>query len=387
MFFDGTGKLHMEDVPAPVCSSGRVLVQVHSSVISAGTEAASLAGGGSLLRQALRRPDLVQRTLKYAAQQGVAAAVALVQGASENWFPTGYSAAGTIVEVGDGINGFAVGDRVACAGAGFANHAEFISVPQNLCVKIAAQLSFQQAAFTTLGAVALHAVRRAEPTLGETIVVVGSGLIGLLAAQLLRNNGCRVICTDLAPERLALASFFGATPLQAADGDLVRRVHTLTAGLGADAVLLCAGSKSSQLVNQAFEMCRERGRVVVVGAVGLDLERNAMYRKEIDLRISRSYGPGRYDSEYEEHGTTYPVGYVRWTETRNLQMIVDLLAAGTLDVQPLVSAEYSVSEAVAAYGRITSGDAAAVGFRLRVSGGAPSARLRGCLRAGRPCTR
>lgn len=364
VFFDGTGKLHVEDVPAPVCSSGRVLVQVHSSVISAGTEAASLAGGGSLLRQALRRPDLVQRTLKYAAQQGVAAAVALVQGASENWFPTGYSAAGRIVEVGDGITGFAVGDRVACAGAGFANHAEFISVPQNLCVKIAAQPSFQQAAFTTLGAVALHAVRRAEPTLGETIVVVGSGLIGLLAAQLLRNNGCRVICTDLAPERLALASSFGATALQAADGDLVRRVHALTDGLGADAVMLCAGSKSSQLVNQAFEMCRERGRVVVVGAVGLDLERNAMYRKEIDLRISRSYGPGRYDSEYEEQGATYPVGYVRWTETRNLQMIVDLLAAGTLDVQPLVSAEYAVSDAAVAYGRITSGDAAAVGVLL-----------------------
>ncbi|RLT53233.1 MAG: hypothetical protein DWI68_00870 [Chloroflexi bacterium] len=364
VFFDGTGKLHVKDVPAPVCSSGRVLVQVHSSVISAGTEAASLAGGGSLLRQALRRPDLVQRTLKYAAQQGVAAAVSLVQGASENWFPTGYSAAGTVVEVGAGIAGFAVGDRVACAGAGFANHAEFISVPQNLCVKIAPRLSFQQAAFTTLGAVALHAVRRVEPTLGETVVVAGSGLIGLLAAQLLRNNGCRVICTDLVPERLALAGLFGATPLQAADGDLVRRVHALTDGLGADAVMLCAGSKSSQLVNQAFEMCRERGRVVVVGAVGLDLERTAMYRKEIDLRISRSYGPGRYDSEYEERGATYPVGYVRWTETRNLQMIVDLLAAGTLDVQPLVSAEYPVSEAAAAYARITNGDAAAVGVLL-----------------------
>ena len=364
VFFDGTGKLHVKDVPAPVCSSARVLVQVHSSIISAGTEAASLAGGGSLLRQALRRPDLVQRTLKYAAQQGVAAAVSLVQGASENWFPTGYSAAGTVVEVGAGIAGFAVGDRVACAGAGFANHAEFISVPQNLCVKIAPRLSFQQAAFTTLGAVALHAVRRAEPTLGETVVVAGSGLIGLLAAQLLRNNGCRVICTDLVPERLALAGLFGATPLQAADGDLVRRVHALTDGLGADAVMLCAGSKSSQLVNQAFEMCRERGRVVVVGAVGLDLERTAMYRKEIDLRISRSYGPGRYDSEYEEQGTTYPVGYVRWTETRNLQMIVDLLAAGTLDVQPLVSAEYPVSEAAAAYARITNGDAAAVGVLL-----------------------
>lgn len=381
VFFDGTGKLHVEDVPAPVCSSGRVLVQVHSSVISAGTEAASLAGGGSLLRQALRRPDLVQRTLKYAAQQGVAAAVALVQGASENWFPTGYSAAGTIVEVGAGITGLAIGDRVACAGAGFANHAEFISVPQNLCVKIAAQVSFQQAAFTTLGAVALHAVRRAEPTLGETIVVIGSGLIGLLAAQLLRNNGCHVICTDLAPERLALASSFGATALQAADGDLVRRVHALTDGLGADAVMLCAGSKSSQLVNQAFEMCRERGRVVVVGAVGLDLERNAMYRKEIDLRISRSYGPGRYDSEYEEQGATYPVGYVRWTETRNLQMIVDLLAAGTLDVQPLVSAEYAVSDAAVAYGRITSGDAAAVGVLLSYLQSDP---LRAPLRVWQP---
>ena len=364
VFFDGTGKLHVEDVPAPVCSSERVLVRVQSSVISAGTEAASLAGGGSLLRQALRRPDLVQRTLKYAAQQGVAAAVALVQGASENWFPTGYSAAGTIIEVGAGIDGFAVGDRVACAGAGFANHAEFISVPQNLCVKIAAHLSFQQAGFATLGAVALHGVRRAEPTVGETIVVAGSGLIGLLTAQLLRINGCRVICTDLAPQRLALARLFGATTLDAAQGDLVRGVHALTDGLGADAVMLCAGSKSSQLVNQAFEMCRERGRVVVVGAVGLDLERSAMYRKEVDLRISRSYGPGRYDSEYEEQGATYPVGYVRWTETRNLQMIVDLLAAGTLDVQPLISAEYSVSDAAVAYERITSGDPAAVGVLL-----------------------
>ncbi len=366
VFFDGKGELLLKDVPAPISVPGQLLVRTAYSLISTGTEAMALAGGGSLLKQALRRPDLVRRALGLAASKGVRTAAGLVRGAAENWYPLGYSAAGTVLEVGEGVDGFSVGDRVACAGAGYANHAEFISVPRNLAVTLPDALSFDEGCFATVGTIALQGVRRAEPTLGETVVVIGAGLIGLLTAQILHANGCRVICVDVEAARLKLAASLGVEhTMQAGAVDVVQSVLALTGGDGADAVIVAAGTQSSAPVNQAFEVCRERGRVVIVGAVGMELEREQYYRKEIDLRISRSYGPGRYDAEYEQKGLTYPLGYVRWTETRNLAALLELVVAGKLTVKPLISAEYDIDQAVQAYAAATAGDEETVAVLFR----------------------
>ncbi len=366
VFFDGKGELLLKDVPAPTCVPGQLLVRTACSLISTGTEATALAGGGSLLKQALRRPDLMRRALSLVASRGLRATAGLVRDAAENWYPLGYSAAGTVVAVGDGVDGFSVGDRVACAGAGYANHAEFISVPMNLVVTLPDALSFGEGCFATVGAIALQGVRRAEPTLGETVVVIGVGLIGLLTAQILRANGCHVICVDVAAARLKLASRLGVEyTMRAGATDVAQSVLALTGGDGADAVIVAARTQSSAPVNQAFEICRERGRVVIVGAVGMELEREQYYRKEIDLRISRSYGPGRYDPQYEQKGMAYPLGYVRWTETRNLAAFLELVAQGKVAVKPLISAEYDIAQAAEAYSAATAGDADSVAVLFR----------------------
>ena len=366
VFFDGKGELLLKDVPAPICAPGQLLVCTANSLISTGTEATALAGGGSLLKQALRRPDLVRRALGLAASKGVRTAARLVQAAAESWYPLGYSAAGTVIEVGEGVYGFSVGDRVACAGAGYANHSEFISVPRNLVVALPDKIRFHEGCFATVGAIALQGVRRVDPTLGETVVVIGVGLIGLLTAQILCANGCRVICVDLAASRLKLAASLGIEyTLRAGAADIVQSVLVLTGGDGADAVIVTAGTESSEPLNQAAAICRESGRVVIVGAVGMELDREQYYRKEIDLRISRSYGPGRYDPEYEQKGMAYPLGYVRWTETRNLTAFLELVAAGKVTVKALISAEYYIQQATQAYAAVTAGaeETVAVLFR------------------------
>lgn len=366
LFFDGKGQLHIEDVPAPACGPGEVLVQTAYSLISAGTESAQAAGGGSLARRVMKQPQLIRSAAQFALKQGVGAMLRTVKQVSDEWTPVGYSAAGTVVEVGAGVTRFAVGDRVACAGAGHANHAEFIAVPENLTAKIPGDLPFREAAFVTLGAIALQGVRRAEPTLGETVAVVGSGLIGLLAAQLLRANGCTVIATDLSDERLALARLLGVDhTINVRAADPAKTVMALTNGLGADAVILCAAAKSSEPINQAFKMCRERGRVVIVGAVGMELERPDFYNKEIDLRMSRSYGPGRYDRRFEEQGYDYPPAYARWTETRNLSAFLEAVAAKRVNVAALISSEYPIEEAQAAYDDVLKGGPAKIGVLLK----------------------
>lgn len=366
LFFDGKGKLHIAEVPAPMCGAGEVLVQTAYSLISSGTETTAAAGGGSLIRRVLKQPHLIRSAAQFALKQGVAALARTVQQVATEWVPVGYSAAGTVIEVGAGVSRFAMGDRVACAGAGAANHAEYIAVPENLCVSVPAAAPLREAAFVTLGAVALQGVRRAEPTLGETMVVVGSGLIGLLTVQLLRASGCNVIATDLSDERLTMAKILGAEhTINPRAADAVKAVHTLTHGLGADAVILCAAAASSEPINQAFKMCRERGRVVIVGAVGMELERADFYGKEIDLRMSRSYGPGRYDRRFEEEGVDYPFGYVRWTETRNLEAFMEAVAAGRVNVAALISAEHGLDDASAAYEDVTRGGAAKIGVLLR----------------------
>jgi predicted dehydrogenase len=271
------------------------------------------------------------------------------------WLPAGYSAAGVVVEAGLQAD-VSVGQRVACGGAGVANHAEYIAVPRNLMTPLPEGITDEQAAFATVGAIALQGVRRAEVTLGGTVVVVGLGLIGQITAQLLDAAGCRVIGTDPIAERRELAAkLAGAWAIDPRLGDVVEQVMVLTGGAGADKVLLCAATHTSEPTNQAFEMCRERGRVVMVGAMGMDLDRTVFYQRELDFVISRSTGPGRYDPRYEVDGIDYPIGQVRWTEQRNMAAFLQLIADGKLDVTSLISTTYPVEEAADAYEAVQSG--------------------------------
>jgi predicted dehydrogenase/threonine dehydrogenase-like Zn-dependent dehydrogenase len=356
VFFDGKGKLLIQELPAPETPARGALVRVYASLISGGTESTLAAGGGSLLRKALEQPELIRRALQLAAREGFKFTAGAVRDVSEGWIPAGYSAAGVVVEAGAEAGGLRAGDRVACAGAGFANHAEYDAVPKNLMAAIPDVVSYRQAAFTTVGAIALQGVRRAEAALGETVVVVGLGLIGQLAAQLLDAAGCLVIGSDPIAERRELAArLSGAQTIDPIQGDAAAQVIALTGGAGADKVLLCAATTSSQPTNDAFKMCRERGRVVMVGAMGMDLERAEFYNRELDFVISRSAGPGRYDRAYEEQGVDYPLGYVRWTEQRNMAAFLRLVADGKLDVDSLIGAEYPVEEADDAYDAIDKG--------------------------------
>jgi len=276
----------------------------------------------------------------------------------------GYSAAGTVIEVGEGVTEFHQGDRVACAGVGYASHAEVLAVPKNLCVRLPKPVSFDAAAFSTLGAIALQGVRLTEPTLGESIVVMGLGLIGQLAVQLLKANGCRVFGIDLDANKIELAQGSGADAGCAPDDDAKRRVTEWSRGRGADAVLITAATSSNQPVELAGEISRPKGRVVVVGAVGLNIPRKPYYDRELTLRISMSYGPGRYDPEYEERGHDYPFGYVRWTEGRNIEAFLDLLAEGRVNVERLITHRFNLAESEGAYQLIT-GDEPYLGVVLQ----------------------
>lgn len=261
-----------------------------------------------------------------------------------------------MVDVGDETTGFRIGDRVACAGAGYASHAEVLSVPKNLCVRLPDNVNFDAGAFGTLGAIAIQGVRLAEPTLGESVVVIGLGLIGQLAVQLLNANGCRVFGIDLDEQKIESAKQLGAEEGCAPDEDASRRVLEWSRGRGADAVLITAATTSNEPVELAGEISRAKGRVVVVGAVGLTLPRKPYYDRELTFRISMSYGPGRYDREYEERGQDYPIGYVRWTEGRNIESFLDMVAAGRVDVEPLISHRFNIEDGARAYQLITGNE-------------------------------
>jgi predicted dehydrogenase/threonine dehydrogenase-like Zn-dependent dehydrogenase len=344
------------EVPAPSVAAGGVLVAVQHSLISTGTELAVAAQvEGSLLQKALQHPDKVWRTLKRVVTEGLDATVARVQKNHDQRVPLGYSCTGTVIAVGAGVTDLRVGDRVACAGAGWANHADVVWVPRLLTVPVPPDLDATAAASVTLGAIALQGVRRAAPTLGETFLVVGLGLIGQLTAQLLRASGCDVLATDPDAARLALAARHGAVPLDPA-GDLVAQVRQRTSGIGADGIIVCASTPSSDPVNQAMAACRRGARVVLVGAVGMDLQREPFFAGELDLRIATSYGPGRYDVTYEERGLDYPIGHVRWTENRNMTAYLAALAAGRIDLSGLVAETYPVEQAPQAYQRLQEAD-------------------------------
>jgi polar amino acid transport system substrate-binding protein len=345
-----TGEVSVADVPPPIAQRGRVLVRTAASLISAGTERMAVElGRKSLIGKARERPDLVRQVVRKAQREGLMNTLTAVQSKLNAANALGYSAAGVVIGAGDDVTTFSAGDRVACAGAGFASHAEVLSVPKNLCVRLPDAVDFEAAAFGTLGAIALQGVRLAEPTLGESIVVIGLGLLGQLTVQLLKANGCRVFGIDLDPAKIELARTLGADDGCVSGGETAAAVSAWSRGRGADAVLITAATASDQPVELAGEISRLKGRVVAVGLVGMNVPRKIYYERELTLKVSMSYGPGRYDPEYEERGHDYPFAYVRWTEGRNIEAFLDLVAAGSVRVAPLVTHRFSIEDGERAY--------------------------------------
>lgn len=346
------GQVVAADVPAPGVGAANVLVRVHHSCVSIGTEVSGIKNSSlPLWKRALKQPHHAKRVLQLMRDQGVVRVFNRVTGMLNAGTPTGYSAAGRVVAVGDRVEGFAVGDLVACAGAGVANHAEIIDVPVNLAVRLPEGLGTAEASTVTLGAIAMQGVRRAAPALGETFVVVGLGILGQITQQLLRVSGVRTIGTDVDAQRIAMARELGMVHgLEASAPDLVARVQQLTDGYGADGVIItAAASTNSEIIATAMRCCRRKGRVIVVGDVGLNLQRHEFYAKELDVLISCSYGPGRYDPVYEEQGQDYPLAYVRWTENRNMQEYLRLLAEKRVTLTPLAPEVFPLESAPAAY--------------------------------------
>ena len=351
-----TGDIAVLDVPAPKLLPGCVLVKMAVSLVSAGTERAACEfASKNLLQKARARPDLVREIFNKIRRDGIFSAVAAVRSRLDQPNALGYSSSGRVIEVGVGITDLNVGDRVACAGASYAVHAEFACIPRLLVARIRpdSAVSFEEAAFTTLGAVALHGVRTAEVKLGDVVAVIGLGLLGQLTVQILKAAGCRVLGMDIAAERAELALRLGADDVSISRNDLRDLCLQHSGGHGADAVLITAETASSEPVDLAGEVARDRGVVVAVGTVGMDIQRRRYFEKELDFRISRSYGPGRYDMAYEQKGRDYPVGYVRWTETRNMEAFLRFLSEGKIYVKPLITHRFSIERAQGAYDLIT----------------------------------
>ncbi len=351
-----SGKVAVSEVPVPTVQPGRVLVRTVASLISAGTERASVESARkSLVQEARERPDLVKAVIDRARTDGLRNTFNAVRGKLASSQALGYSAAGTVMAVGEGVTEFVVGQRVACAGVGYASHAEVLSVPKNLVVRLPDDVDFEAGAFGTLGAIALQGVRLAEPTLGESMLVIGLGLLGQLTVQLLKANGCRVFGIDLDPARVDLALQLGADAAAVSGDETKSAVMMWTEGRGVDAVLITAATESDEPVELAGEVSRMKGRVVVVGMTGLTVPRQSYFKRELSLKISMSYGPGRYDPDYEERGHDYPFGYVRWTEKRNIAAFLELIKQGRVTVEPLISHRFPVDEAERAY-ELIAGD-------------------------------
>ena len=364
-----TGELTVLDVPAPVCRPGGVLVQTLFSLISTGTEMMKVTEARmSLVGKARARPDQVRKVLDSVTQQGAVATYKKVMNRLDSYTPLGYSLCGVVVEVGRDAEEFKVGQVVAAAGNEHALHAEYNWIPTNLCVPVPRGVSPEHAAFATVGAIAMHGVRRAEVQLGDTACVIGLGLVGQLAVRLLIAAGVRVVGLDPIEDRCRLAEKVGAVlcapPTDDGMAAVQQALAELTGGRGADHVLLAAGGSSNGPVEAAATLARDRGRVVDIGKTGLDLPWNAYYDKELDVRFSRSYGPGRYDDRYELDGIDYPAGYVRWTERRNLECFLDLIAHKDIEVESLVSGVFPVERATTVYQDLASGSLAAIGVLL-----------------------
>ena len=356
-----TGAVSVEDVPAPQLLPGCVLVRVSASVVSAGTERASSEfAKKSLLQKARSRPDLVRDVINKAQRDGILAAIQTVRTRLDQPQNPGYSSAGTVLAIGEGVTDILPADRVACAGAGFAVHAEIACIPRLLMARIPVSegnsgvaVPFEEAAFATLGAVSLHGIRTSEVKLGDIVGVIGLGLMGQLTVQLLKAAGCRVVGMDIDASRADLARHMGADGVAHSTEAFRNLCLEMSHGLGVDSVLIAAETSSSDPVNLAGAVARDRAIIVAVGTVGIDIDRKAYYEKELDFRVSRSYGPGRYDAAYEQKGRDYPIGYVRWTETRNMEAFLQMLAEKKIRVGPLITHRFAIDRAESAYELIT----------------------------------
>ena len=346
------GLTEVVEVPIPHVQPGMVLVHTQASLVSAGTERMLVEfAGKSLVGKALSRPDLVHQLVDKARREGILSTVEAAFNRLDQPMPLGYSSSGVIEAIGAGVQGFKVGDRVACAGGGYAVHAEYALVPNNLLASLPDNVDIESAAFTTLGAISLHGFRLAQPQIGETVGVIGLGLLGLLTIGIARAAGCQVYGVDLDQNRVALAQRMGAHAVLRENA--IDAALSITHGKGFDHVLICADTSSSDPVELAGEIARDRGHVVAIGAVGLTIPRRIYYQKELSFINSRSYGPGRYDPTYEEAGQDYPISYIRWTEGRNLQAFVQLMAEKHLDVKQLITHRFPIEKAPEAYELIT----------------------------------
>ncbi|ALN85914.1 oxidoreductase, NAD-binding Rossmann fold family protein [Lysobacter capsici] len=348
------GSTEVADVPAPALRRGHLLIRSHITLVSAGTERMLVEfGKANMLQKARQQPDKVRMVLEKIRTDGLATTLDAVRSKLDQPLALGYCNVGTVIGVGPGVSGFEIGDRVASNG----KHAEVVAVPVNLCAKIPDNVGDEAAAFTVLGAIALQGIRLVQPTLGETVVVTGLGLIGLITVQLLRAHGCRVLGIDYDPAKLAIAREYGAETVDLSKNeDPLAAAAAFSRGRGVDAVLITASTKSNEPVAQAAHMCRKRGRIVLIGVTGLELSRADFYEKELSFQVSCSYGPGRYDPSYEERGNDYPVGFVRWTEQRNFEAVLDMMASRAVQVQSLVTHRYGIAEAERAYAVLGGGE-------------------------------
>lgn len=343
------GDTILEDVPAPQVRKGHVLIRTHRSLVSLGTERMLVEfGKGNLISKARQQPEKVKQVLTKIKTDGLMPTLEAVFNKLDEPMPLGYCNAGEVIAVGEGVNEFRIGDRVASNG----HHAEIVCVPKNLCAKIPDAVSYDEAAFTVIGAIGLQGIRLINPTFGETIVVTGLGLIGLISAELLTANGCRVIGFDHDLKKVMLAREKGIDAYTVDTTDAVKTVEQLTNGIGADGVLITASTKSNSVISEAAQMCRKKGRIVLVGVVGLDINRADFFKKELSFQVSCSYGPGRYDEGYEQRGNDYPIGYVRWTEQRNFEAVLDAIAKKKLDTGRLITETVALNDYVKIYSGI-----------------------------------
>ena len=359
------GATELIELPAPALRRGQLLIRTHRSLVSLGTEKMLVDfGKAGWISKARSQPEKVKQVLEKIVSDGLMPTLEAVFRKLGEPLPLGYCNAGEVIGVGAGVSGFQIGDRVVSNGP----HAEMVCVPENLVAKIPDGVSYEQASFTVIGAIALQGIRLVEPDFGETVVVTGLGLIGLMAAQLLQANGCRVIGLDFDQQKVDLAASWGVTAVNVGQADAVETVLQHTGGVGADAVLITASTKSDQVISQAAQMSRQRGRIVLVGVVGLNIQRSDFYDKELSFQVSCSYGPGRYQDDYEQKGMDYPIGYVRWTENRNFQAVLAAISGGKVNVDALITERVALENYQEIYGEMGSGGSIASILTYPLSG-------------------
>jgi predicted dehydrogenase/threonine dehydrogenase-like Zn-dependent dehydrogenase len=351
------GNTILEEVPTPLVKKGHVLIKTHRSLVSLGTEKMLVEfGKGNLISKARQQPEKVKQVLDKIKTEGLLPTLEAVFNKLDEPLPLGYCNAGEVIAVGEGVTEFSIGDRVASNGA----HAEIVCVPKNLVALIPENVSYEDASFTVIGSIGLQGIRLVNPTIGETVVVVGLGLIGLITAELLIANGCNVIGFDFDEQKVNLATNKGVKAYNAISTDVVKTVESLTNGIGADAVIITASTKSNDVISQAAQMSRKKGRIVLVGVIGLDIQRADFFKKELSFQVSCSYGPGRYDEDYEQRGIDYPIGYVRWTEKRNFETVLNAISKKQLNVQDLITERVTLNDYLNIYGNLGKGSIASI---------------------------